>query len=55
MATPHVAGAAALYKQANPGATPQQVRDALVGNATPGVVGNEGRGSPDLLLYTLFF
>lgn len=55
MATPHVAGAAALYLQANSSATPQQVRDALVGNATPGVVGNEGRKSPDLLLYTLFF
>lgn len=55
MATPHVAGAAALYKQANPGATPLQVRNALVGGATVGVVGNEGRNSPDLLLYTLFF
>lgn len=55
MATPHVAGAAALYKGANLGATPQQVRDALVNNSTLGVVGNEGRNSPDKLLYTLFF
>jgi subtilisin len=29
MASPHVAGAAALYKAANPGATPDQVRTAL--------------------------
>ena len=35
MASPHVAGAAALYKAANPAATPAQVRDALraAGNA----------------------
>ncbi len=55
MATPHVAGAAALYKQANPSATPQQVRDALVNNATPNVVTNAGLKSPNKLLYTLFF
>ncbi len=54
MATPHVAGAAALYKEANPSATPQQVRDGLVNNATTGVVGNPGAGSPNRLLYTLF-
>lgn len=52
MATPHVAGVAALYKQANPGATPQQVRDALVANATSGVVTSAGTGSPNKLLYT---
>ncbi|WP_029214962.1 S8 family peptidase [Kallotenue papyrolyticum] len=34
MATPHVAGAAALYKAKNPGATPKQVRDALVNAGT---------------------
>lgn len=54
MATPHVAGAAALYLQANPGASPATVASALVGNATAGVVINEGTGSPDLLLYSLF-
>jgi subtilisin family serine protease len=52
MATPHVVGAAALVLAANPGYSPQQVRDALVGAATPGVVGNPGSGSPNLLLYT---
>jgi subtilisin family serine protease len=31
MASPHVAGAAALYLAANPGATPAQVKAALLG------------------------
>jgi subtilisin family serine protease len=55
MASPHVAGAAALYKQANPGASSTTIRNALVNNATTGVVGNAGTGSPNRLLYTLFF
>ncbi|WP_367134867.1 S8 family serine peptidase [Saccharothrix sp. HUAS TT1] len=50
MATPHVVGAAAVYLSANPAATPQQVRDALVNAATNGVVGNAGTGSPNKLL-----
>jgi subtilisin family serine protease len=54
MASPHVAGAAALYLNANPAATPQQVRDALVNNANNGVVTNPGSGSPNKLLYTGF-
>ncbi len=54
MASPHVAGAAALYRQANPAATPAQVAAALTGNATPGKVTNPGAGSPNLLLYTGF-
>lgn len=53
MAAPHVAGAAALILEANPSFTPAQVRNAMVANATPGVVGNPGSGSPNLLLYTL--
>ena len=55
MASPHVAGAAALYKQANPSASSTTIRNALVNNATTGVVGNAGTGSPNRLLYTLFF
>ncbi|ONI82604.1 serine protease [Saccharothrix sp. ALI-22-I] len=50
MATPHVVGAAAVYLAANPTATPQQVRDALVNGATNGVIGGAGSGSPNKLL-----
>ena len=55
MASPHVAGAAALYKQANPSASSTTIRNALVNNATTGVLTNVGTGSPNRLLYTLFF
>jgi len=51
MATPHVAGAAALYLSTNPAATPAQVRDALVANATPNKVTSPGTGSPNRLLF----
>ncbi|GAA2630376.1 S8 family serine peptidase [Actinomadura fulvescens] len=51
MASPHVAGAVALYLSANTAATPEQVAGALGTNATPGVVTNPGTGSPDKLLY----
>jgi len=52
MAAPHVAGAAVLFLAKNTSASPQAVRNGLVGSATPGVVGNAGTGSPNLLLYT---
>ncbi len=55
MATPHVAGAAALYLQAFPGSSPATVRNALVNNATTNRITNAGTGSPNRLLYTLFF
>ncbi|MFD4637771.1 S8 family serine peptidase [Lentzea sp. NPDC058436] len=54
MATPHVAGVAALYLSANPSASPQALRDALVNNATDGKVTNPGSGSPNKLLYSGF-
>ncbi len=54
MATPHVTGAAALYLQRNPSASPATVRNALVNNATTNVVTSAGSGSPNRLLYTLF-
>jgi subtilisin family serine protease len=54
MATPHVAGAAALYLAAHPSATPAQVRDAMVAATTSGVVKSAGNGSPNRLLYSLF-
>ncbi|MEV7414239.1 S8 family peptidase [Streptomyces sp. NPDC089919] len=50
MATPHVAGAAALYLAANPASTPAQVSAALVAAATPNVVTSPGTGSPNRLL-----
>jgi Subtilisin-like serine proteases len=52
MATPHVAGAAALVLSVNPSATPAQVRDTIVGQATTGAVSNAGSGSPNTLLFT---
>lgn len=55
MASPHVAGVAALYKQANPSASSTTIRNAIVNNATTGVVSNAGTGSPNRLLYSLFF
>jgi subtilisin family serine protease len=55
MASPHVAGVAALYKQANPSASAATVRNAIVNGATTNVVTNAGTGSPNRLLYSLFF
>jgi subtilisin family serine protease len=52
MATPHVAGVAALYLSRNPTWTPAQVRTAMVADATPGKVTSAGSGSPNKLLYT---
>lgn len=54
MASPHVAGAAALYRSFNPTHTPAQVASALISNATNNVVGNPGAGSPNRLLYMGF-
>jgi subtilisin family serine protease len=51
MATPHVAGAAALHLAANPQATPAEVATALTGAAGTGKVSDPGAGSPDALLY----
>ncbi|MFF2470373.1 S8 family peptidase [Streptomyces mirabilis] len=50
MASPHVAGAAALYLAGHPKATPAQVGKALVGRAVYGKVGGAGLGSPNRLL-----
>ncbi|GAB7036722.1 MULTISPECIES: S8 family peptidase [Catenuloplanes] len=52
MAAPHVAGAAALYLESNPAATPAQVNAAVIAATTPGVVVSPGTGSPNRLLYT---
>ncbi|MBM7170825.1 S8 family peptidase [Streptomyces sp. G44] len=50
MATPHVAGAAAVYLAGHASATPAQVASALVNGATSGVVTSPGSGSPNRLL-----
>jgi subtilisin family serine protease len=52
MATPHVAGAAALFLGANPTATPADVAAGLTGAATPDKITNASPGTPNLLLYT---
>jgi subtilisin family serine protease len=52
MATPHVAGAAALFLSANPTATPADVAAGLTGAATPDKITNASPGTPNLLLYT---
>jgi subtilisin family serine protease len=53
MASPHVAGVAAIYLGANPNATPAQVAAAIDGGATSGIVTSPGAGSPNKLLYSL--
>ncbi|MEU1056422.1 S8 family peptidase [Streptomyces sp. NPDC005876] len=50
MATPHVAGAAAVYLANHSSATPAQVASALIAGATTGKVTNPGSGSPNRLL-----
>jgi subtilisin family serine protease len=51
MATPHVAGAAAQFLQANPQAAPADVVAGLTGVATPDKITNPSPGTPNLLLY----
>ncbi|MFJ3980602.1 S8 family peptidase [Streptomyces fungicidicus] len=50
MATPHVAGAAAVHLAGHTSATPAQVASALVNGATTGKVTGPGSGSPNRLL-----
>ncbi len=50
MATPHVAGAAAVYLANHTSSTPAQVASALTGGATTGKVTSAGTGSPNRLL-----
>ena len=53
MASPHVAGAAALYLSAHPGASPSSVKSALLGNSTYGAVKNAS-GTANRLVFTGF-
>jgi len=52
MASPHVAGVAALYLSAFPAATPAQVVAAIVGGATANMLTSVPAGTPNLLLYS---
>ncbi len=53
MSSPHVCGAAALYLEANPTATPAQVQSGLVANATTGVITSLPSGTANRLLYSI--
>ncbi|MBW4721316.1 S8 family peptidase [Saccharothrix obliqua] len=50
MASPHVAGAVALYLADNPAKTPAEVHSAITAAATPGKITNPGAGTPNRLL-----
>jgi subtilisin family serine protease len=52
MASPHVAGVAALYLAAAPTALPATVRNGIVELSTPGVVVNPGVGSPNRMVFS---
>lgn len=52
MASPHVAGAAALVLAGSPSASPATVRNTLYNKATTNRISNVGSGSPNRLLYT---
>jgi subtilisin family serine protease len=52
MASPHVAGVAALYLQTRPTSTPSQVRNAIVTNATTVAKLSNSVGSPQKLLFS---
>jgi subtilisin family serine protease len=52
MASPHVAGVVALYKEKNPGAGPKDVALWLAEQSTKDAVSAIGTGSPNRLLYT---
>jgi subtilisin family serine protease len=54
MATPHVAGVAARYLGANPGASAASVISAVVGGSSSGLVASAGTGSPNRLLNSQF-
>ncbi|GAB1055477.1 MAG: S8 family peptidase [Shewanella algae] len=53
MASPHVAGVAALYLAENPALSPTQLTNLLVSRASSGKVGDAKTGSPNKLLYSL--
>ncbi len=54
MASPHVAGVGALYLANNTSASPSAVFNAIINNATTGVLSSIGTGSPNRLVYSIF-
>jgi len=54
MASPHVAGIAALYLAENPSASPTAVENAIYSSASQNKISSIGSGSPNLLAYSLF-
>ena len=50
MASPHVAGAAALYLEANPSASPAEVSQAILNAATTNAISGAGSNTPNRLL-----
>jgi aqualysin 1 len=53
MASPHIAGAAALIRGSNPGLTPDQVLQTMVNSASVNCIGGVN-GSPNVLLFVDF-
>jgi subtilisin family serine protease len=53
MSSPHVAGAAALYLEANPTAAPAAVHSAITSNATTNAISGVPSGTVNKLLYSL--
>ncbi|HWM11673.1 MAG TPA: S8 family peptidase [Solirubrobacteraceae bacterium] len=51
MASPHVAGVGALYKQGSPGASSASISNAIISGATTNVITSNPSGTPNRLLY----
>ncbi len=54
MASPYVAGIAALFLETDPSASPEAVADAIIDSATNGILTNIGQQSPNSLAYSRF-